>query len=472
MSGPNTISYSFGQMMGAAAAAGAPGQTSYFIARVKSVLLDDSDLPKFNSLGGWKAIGSIECLPFINFNDPKTDPIIARPLRSNYTQYPLVNEAVLVKILISKEAQDNVGNYKPEFYYTDIISVWNAPEHNAVPDKSYFLLNPNDKTGTGKFIQTGETKRLVKAPGDVTLEGRRGGSIRLGSNTPGFKTPWTAAKSKPVMVISNNPASVSGPARFEDINNDGSILFMMSGHNPGFKPSSANFDSYDTIVTISEKQNVVVVDQKPQSEPTASLAQQDAKPIPPDVPVTGSIPVSNPVPPTVINDKKLDEEELPEREDLEEINVQVEYSDEPPVTEAAANIPVVLETKAQSNYNLLIEKIYNPIKNQFKGVYIPITSGYRAPDKNVSVGGSVNSQHTRGEALDIDMGSSKTLKVKNSDIFNYIKNNLNFDQLIWEFGTSTEPDWVHVSYSSSGRQRKDIKKAVKVNGKTQYTPYT
>ena len=471
MSGPNTISYSFGQMMGAAAAAGAPGQTSYFIARVKFVLLDDSDLPKFNRLGGWKAIGSIECLPFINFNDPKTEPIIARPLRSNYTQYPLVNETVLVKILISKEAQDNVGNYKPEFYYTDIISVWNAPEHNAVPDKSYFLLNPNDKTGTGKFIQTGETKRLVKAPGDVTLEGRRGGSIRLGSNTPGFRTPWTAATSKPVLVLSNNPFKTESPARFEDINKDGSIMMMMSGHNPGFVPASANFDSYNTTVTISEKQSVVVTDQKPQSEPTASLAQQDAKPIPPEVPVTGSIPVSNPVPPTIKTDKKLDEEELPEREDLEEINVQVEYSDEPPVTEAAANIPVVSESKAQSSYNLLIEKIYNPIKNHFKGVSIPITSGYRSPDKNVITKGVTNSQHTRGEAIDIDMGSGKSLKVKNSDIFNYIKNNLNFDQLIWEFGTSTEPDWVHVSYSSSGRQRKDIKKAVKVNGKTQYTPY-
>jgi hypothetical protein len=311
-------------MVGAAAAAGAPGQSSYFIARVKFVLLDDSDLPKFNRLGGWKAIGSIECLPFINFNDPKTEPIIARPLRSNYTQYPLVNEAVLVKILISKEAQDNVGNYKPEFYYTDIISVWNAPEHNSVPDKSYFLLNPNDKTGTGKFVQTGETKRLVKAPGDVTLEGRRGGSIRLGSNTPGFRTPWTAATSKPIFVISNNPVKAEGPARFEDINKDGSIMMMMSGHNPGFVPASANFDSYDTIATINEKQNVIVTDQKPQSEPTASLVQQDAKPIPADVPVTGSIPVSNPVPPAVKNDTQLDEEELPEREDLEEIDVQVE----------------------------------------------------------------------------------------------------------------------------------------------------
>jgi D-alanyl-D-alanine dipeptidase len=274
-----------------------------------------------------------------------------------------------------------------------------------------------------------------------------------------------------VLVLSNNPFKTESPARFEDINKDGSIMMMMSGHNPGFVPASANFDSYNTTVTISEKQSVVVTDQKPQSEPTASLAQQDAKPIPPEVPVTGSIPVSNPVPPTIKTDKKLDEEELPEREDLEEINVQVEYSDEPPVTEAAANIPVVSESKAQSNYNLLIEKIYNPIKNHFKGVSIPITSGYRSPDKNVITKGVTNSQHTRGEAIDIDMGSGKSLKVKNSDIFNYIKNNLNFDQLIWEFGTSTEPDWVHVSYSSSGRQRKDIKKAVKVNGKTQYTPY-
>ena len=373
MSGPNTISYSFGQMMGAAAAAGAPGQTSYFIARVKFVLLDDSDLPKFNRLGGWKAIGSIECLPFINFNDPKTDPIIARPLRSNYTQYPLVNEAVLVKILISKEAQDNVGNYKPEFYYTDIISVWNAPEHNAVPDKSYFLLNPNDKTGTGKFIQTGETKRLVKAPGDVTLEGRRGGSIRLGSNTPGFRTPWTAATSKPIFVISNNPVKADGPARFEDINKDGSIMMMMSGHNPGFVPASANFDSYNIIATISEKQNVVVTDQKPQSEPTASLAQQDAKPIPPEVPVTESIPVSNPVPPAVKNDIQLDEEELPEREDLEEIDVQVE---DVPVyslgTAQAANVTYKFKTdnSALGSYSEKSFKAQGKIVKQIIDAYI------------------------------------------------------------------------------------------------------
>lgn len=324
MSTPNTISYGFSQMLGQATMGGLPGATSFFIARVKDILLDDSNIDKFNKLGGWRAIGTIECIPFINFNDSKTDPIIARPLNSNVTQYPLVNETVLVKVLISKQAQNSLDNYKPEYYYTDIISVWNAPEHNAVPDVSFFKNNPNSTSVTGKFTSSGETKRLIKAPGDITIEGRRGGSIRVGSNTPGFKTPWTAAKPKPVMVISNNPASVSGPARFEDINNDGSILFMMSGHNPGFKPASANFDSYDTIVTISEKQNVIVVDQKPQSEVTGSLVQQDAKPIPPEAPVTGSLPVSNPTPPTVKGDVEVDEEDMPEREDLNEVDVQVE----------------------------------------------------------------------------------------------------------------------------------------------------
>jgi len=346
--GPNTISYSIGQMIATAAAAGSPGQTSYFIARVQYVLLDDSDIEKFNKLGGWKAIGTIECVPFINFNDPKTDPITVKPLRSNITQYPVVNEIVIVKVLISKEAQDNVGNYKPDFYYTDIISAWNAPEHNSVPDKSYFVLNPNDKKGTGKFISTAEikeAKRFIKAPGDITIEGRRGGIIRIGSNTPGFKTPWTAATSNPILVISNNPVKVSGSAKFEDINKDGSTLMMMSGHNTGFVAASSNFDSYNTTVGIPEKQNVVVVDQKPEAQPTSSLAQEDVKKVTEDKPVESPTPVSNPTPPTVKDDKQMDEEQLPEREDLQEIDIQVE---DVPVyslgTSQAANVTYKFKT--------------------------------------------------------------------------------------------------------------------------------
>jgi hypothetical protein len=56
-------------------------------------------------------------------------------------------------------------------------------------------------------------------------------------------------------------------------------------------------------------------------------------------------------------------------------------------------------------------------------------------------------------------------------VFNYIKDNLEFDQLIWEFGTNENPDWVHVSYESTGKQRKQILKATRVDGKTHYSPY-
>ena len=56
-------------------------------------------------------------------------------------------------------------------------------------------------------------------------------------------------------------------------------------------------------------------------------------------------------------------------------------------------------------------------------------------------------------------------------VFNYIKEYLEFDQLIWEFGTDENPNWVHVSYESSGKQRKQVLKAYKEAGKTKYKPY-
>jgi hypothetical protein len=61
--------------------------------------------------------------------------------------------------------------------------------------------------------------------------------------------------------------------------------------------------------------------------------------------------------------------------------------------------------------------------------------------------------------------------VTNKQVFDYIKDNLNFDQLIWEFGTDANPDWVHVSFDSSGKQRKQILKAVKKGSATSYLPY-
>lgn len=121
------------------------------------------------------------------------------------------------------------------------------------------------------------------------------------------------------------------------------------------------------------------------------------------------------------------------------------------------------------NFKKLAEKVFEPIRNHF-AVPIHISSGYRSKALNEAIGGSLTSQHCSGEAIDIDMDGS-TNGVSNADVFKYIKDHLDFDQLIWEFGTDKNPDWVHVSYETSGKQRKQILKAVKVGGKTAYKPY-
>jgi hypothetical protein len=120
------------------------------------------------------------------------------------------------------------------------------------------------------------------------------------------------------------------------------------------------------------------------------------------------------------------------------------------------------------NMKLLASNIFQPIRDHFKKP-IHISSGYRSKALNDSIKGtSKTSQHSSGEAMDIDMDNTN---ITNVQVFDYIKNNLNFDQLIWEFGTDKNPDWVHVSYESTGKQRKQILKAIKKNGKPSYINY-
>jgi zinc D-Ala-D-Ala carboxypeptidase len=119
------------------------------------------------------------------------------------------------------------------------------------------------------------------------------------------------------------------------------------------------------------------------------------------------------------------------------------------------------------NFKKLASNIFQPIREHF-GKPIIISSGYRSAELNKAIGGSLSSQHCSGEAIDIDMDGTD---ITNAQIFYFIKDNLNFDQIIWEFGTNTNPDWVHVSFAANRSQRKQILVAKKVNGKTTYIPY-
>jgi hypothetical protein len=120
------------------------------------------------------------------------------------------------------------------------------------------------------------------------------------------------------------------------------------------------------------------------------------------------------------------------------------------------------------NFKKLAINIFQPIREHF-GKPILISSGYRSAELNKAIGGSLSSQHCSGEAIDIDMDGTD---ITNKQIFDYIKDNLNFDQMIWEFGTDANPDWVHVSFAANRSQRKQILVAKKVNGKTTYIPYS
>jgi hypothetical protein len=122
-----------------------------------------------------------------------------------------------------------------------------------------------------------------------------------------------------------------------------------------------------------------------------------------------------------------------------------------------------------ANFKLLAEKVFEPVRVHF-GVPIHISSAYRSIELNRVVKGSLTSQHCTGEAIDVDMDGSPS-GVTNKMVFDYIKDNLEFDQLIWEFGTKENCDWVHVSYESTGKQRNQVLRAVRANGKTIYQNY-
>jgi len=116
------------------------------------------------------------------------------------------------------------------------------------------------------------------------------------------------------------------------------------------------------------------------------------------------------------------------------------------------------------NLKAVAENVFQPIRDYFDKP-IAVTSGYRSQELNELIGGVSRSQHSKGEALDLDADVFGGLE--NYQLFHRIKDHTDFDQLIWEFGDDENPAWVHVSYSRT-KNRGEVLKAVKQNGKTIY----
>jgi len=117
-----------------------------------------------------------------------------------------------------------------------------------------------------------------------------------------------------------------------------------------------------------------------------------------------------------------------------------------------------------ANMKEIAEQVFEPLR-EWVGGPIRINSFYRGKALNKAIGGSTSSQHCKGQAMDVD----DTYGYKtNAEMYAWIKENLEFDQLIWEFGDDENPDWIHVSYVGKISNRNRCLKAYRENGSTKY----
>ena len=116
------------------------------------------------------------------------------------------------------------------------------------------------------------------------------------------------------------------------------------------------------------------------------------------------------------------------------------------------------------NMELVAEEVFEPLRS-YVGGPIKINSFFRCEELNKAIGGSSKSQHCQGQAIDLDDTFGRAT---NAEMYHFIKEHLDFDQLIWEFGDDDNPDWVHVSYVSKEDNRNRCLRAYRDKGKTKY----
>lgn len=123
-------------------------------------------------------------------------------------------------------------------------------------------------------------------------------------------------------------------------------------------------------------------------------------------------------------------------------------------------IPNIPNEYEMWNMVILATEVFEPLR-AWVGAPIKINSFYRSRELNRAIGGSQKSMHCEGRAIDIDdVYGHKT----NAEMFDYITMHLDYDQLIWEFGDDSNPDWIHVSFVEHDSNRKQTLRAYRENG--------
>lgn len=240
--------------------------------RVISVVMDDTH-PRYQELGGAKAIGAVELVDVTagtadySTTSKKQLLKVAYPLYANNTTYPLINEIVYTVSLPSKGTQQRTSAVSN--YYISIVNLWNHPHHNGIPyvagsttpansknyiDTSLGSVNKlTDSTGTIKFGEYFKERSnifpLQPFEGDVVYQGRWGNSIRLSGTAPG-KNNWSSVgqQGDAITIIRNgqtdSPDKNGWNFTTEDINTDASSIYLTTTQKIPFKVASTNYYSY------------------------------------------------------------------------------------------------------------------------------------------------------------------------------------------------------------------------------------
>ena len=257
--------------------------STIFAARVIHTILDDKTNNEiFREFGEWSSIGSIF---FQIINNPNSDSSFtkdnfAKCLFPNSKNYPLKNEVVYILPLANSNIQGDSN--ETSYYYFQSINLWNSNHHNAIPDSINGNTLPNSQkqdyeqtsvgtvrrvTDGGTEINLGETfseklniKSLQPFEGDVIYEGRWGQSLRLGSTVKDSKIPnsWsrTGENGDPITILRNAQyEDVKDPwiPQVEDINKEGSSIYMTSTQALPLEVSSKSYKSYVNPPTSTDK---------------------------------------------------------------------------------------------------------------------------------------------------------------------------------------------------------------------------
>jgi hypothetical protein len=230
--------------------------------RIKSIILDETH-PRFNELGGWNALGTIE-FETVATPTPNTQLLpTAKPLDPTFKSFPLINEIVYILALPNTDIGEFASTKTN--YYINTVGIWNHPHHNAFPQNSNILPPSQQKdyvqTQLGSvrrvtdqsteiflgktFVERGDIHPLLPFEGDKIIEGRWGNSIRLGSTVKNTLNTWssTGENGDPITIIRNGQGNQTDEGwipTIEDINNDDTSIYFTSTQKIPLEASSIN----------------------------------------------------------------------------------------------------------------------------------------------------------------------------------------------------------------------------------------